>query len=160
MNAGIATVARREYYFQDRTKNTFSEFDLGSFTAYAGMGNNDQGLGMGAAVLTNLPDKLTVQMETWGPMESQSDRSSVFLKVDYRGTDGKNLKSTVYTGALSAPPPTIPWSESLGEIRNMENGMITLDFRQEAPDGFSGDIILTYGIRDAGKGSTVKFRLS
>lgn len=159
VNAGIATVARREYYFQDRTKNTFSEFDLGSFTAYAGMGNNDQGLGMGAAVLTNLPDKLTVQMETWGPMESQSDRSSVFLKVDYRGTDGKNLKSTVYTGALSAPPPTIPWSESPGEIRNMENDMITLDFRQEAPDGFSGDIILTYGIRDAGKGSTVKFRL-
>lgn len=51
LQADTATVLRREYYFEDRDTTMFSEFDLRTFTAWAGMGDAEIGLSKGAVLM-------------------------------------------------------------------------------------------------------------
>lgn len=131
LQGGIATVQRREYYFEDRDSTMFSEFDLRSFTAWAGMGNREKGLTKGAAILSNLPDKLTAYPSL---NHVAAEGASIYLTVEYL-KEGQVVQTQHYMDA---------------EL-NL-NGVLILT----TPEGFDGEMKLSWGMKDAGADTTLK----
>ena len=157
ISGGVATVLKKEYDFKDRAENTFSEFDLKAFTAYAGMGDSNTGTALGAVVLTNLPAKLHIDMEAWGKLKPQSGHAALFLRADYRGSGGEVLKSVVYQTKEFQSLPDIPWSAGAYSVADVSlNKPFTMQIAKDAPKGFSGVMELTYGIADCGSDTTLK----
>jgi hypothetical protein len=156
---GVATVTNKYFWFPERGKKLFAEFDLATFTAYAGMGDAKKGTGAGGVLLQNLPDRLTVTMDSWGLSEKPSGSAGRFFKVDYRGADGTPSLSVLYTGGGEVPE--LPWTPvKAGKTVTLEDKKeFTLNFSEDAPAGWNGQIVVSYGITDYGEGATVRFRL-
>lgn len=160
ISGGVAAVVRKNYYFPDRTKDSFAEFDLKTFTAYAGMGSQDLGYGLGGVVLENLPDSIKIKMDQWGTMEQKSKDSAAFLKIDYREKGGKVQKSIVYATDIFSTLPYIPWSQNEFTIQKIKpDQFFEIAISKDAPIDFSGQVVLSYGIKDCGKNSTAKFKI-
>lgn len=132
LQADTATVLRREYYFEDRSSTMFSEFDLRSFTAWAGMGNRDRGLTRGAVVLTNLPAQLIARPAL---TREAAQGAVISLTAEYLDEEGNAVLTQQFQG------DTLPL-----------NGEIVLT----TPDGFHGELKLTWAMQDAGADTTLK----
>jgi len=80
LQGGVATVLKREYYFEDRESTMFSEFDLASFSAWVGMGNRDTGVSRGSVYLENVPDTLAACP---GMYEGEAGRGEYRITIEY-----------------------------------------------------------------------------
>lgn len=147
INGGVATVLRREYYFENRKTTSFSEFDLGSFTAYAGMGDAKKGLTMGTVVLSNLPGSLAAYPQL---LNGTDEPINAFLLVRFEDRDGTVLSEACY--AANEVP-----AELCGQAVKLPltmDGKLTI----EIPDDFDGTLTMTYGLLDAEKNQTLKIK--
>lgn len=135
IHGGIATVLRREYYFEDRSSTMFSEFDLCTFSAWAGMGNRASGTAKGSVVMENLPEQLVLRPEL---TKAMAKGGTAFLYVSYID-DGIVQENAVYTAGEDGE--TLPL-----------DGEILL----KTPEGFRGQLKLEWGLRNAGKDVTLK----
>ena len=144
LQGGIATVIRREYYFEDRATTMFSEFDLRSFTAYAGMGNASKGLSKGAVVLENLPEQLVARPTL---TREAAEGSAVYLTAEYLDEDGNVLLSQRYQRGENAAVPG-------GNALPMDDEIVLT-----TPEGFDGVLKLSWGIADAGADTTLKITI-
>ncbi|MBR4234778.1 MAG: hypothetical protein IKR85_01795 [Clostridia bacterium] len=136
LQGGTATVLRREYLFENRASTMFSEFDLASFTAWAGMGDADEGLSRGSVYLANVTDTLYAYPEL---TRSCGVLPNCFLTACYLDMQGEILAEQ----SFSARDGTLTPGETL---------------YLRAPDGFDGVLRLTYGIESAGADQTLKIR--
>ncbi len=141
MNAGTATVARKEYRFEDRNTTMFSEFDLGTFTAWAGMGDADRGTAAGGAVIENLPDRFIVKKTMYGAPEAGY---GAYLRAEYRTESGETIARYLF-GEGSADGDAV-----LGD-----------SFVLPVPEGLeNGQLYLTWGLIDAGEDTAIKLSLT
>ena len=136
IHGGVATVIRREYYFENRATTMFSEFDLASFTAWAGMGSADEGLSRGSVYLRNVPDGLCAYPTLQKDGETKGE---CFLMAQYLNGQGEITAEETY----STLDGTLPL-----------NGKIPLKPLEDS----DGVLKLTYGLRSAGQDQTLKIR--
>ena len=129
-----ATVLRREYWFEDRQSTMFSEFDLASFTAWAGMGSVDKGMSQGSVYLTNVPQTLYALPHLTQPCAALPE---CFLAVSYLDKQAETSAEQNFT--------TLDGTLIPGETLALH-----------APEGFNGVLKLTYGIISAGADQTLK----
>ncbi len=148
IHGGVATVLRREYYFEDRNSTMFSEFDLGSFSAWAGMGDAGKGLSKGTVVLTNLPEALIAMPRLSG---AQSAGATCFLYAEYVDGQGQTVAQQLFAagGNLDNLPQAL-------QTESMEALPLDGTFSLRTPEGFTGALHLTYGVMDAGADTTLK----
>ncbi len=143
LQAGTAAVLRREYYFEDRGTTMFSEFDLRTFTAWAGMGNADKGLSKGAAVLDHLPDYLVARPAL---THAAAEGAAIYLTAEYLDNEGSVVLRQHFQQGENAAVN----GENAQPL--VINGEIVLT----APDGFEGVLRLSWGIADAGADTALK----
>lgn len=139
---GTASVLKKEYYFEDRGTTRFSEFDLGTFTAWAGMGGEDKGTAKGSVILGELPASLTVTPAFY---RNGSFGMNAYLVATYMDRDGNEIMACRFTCGENENVGTE--FEEGGEIR-----LVT-------PEGFDGVLRLEYGIHDSGRNAAVKFKV-
>lgn len=143
LQGGIATVLRREYYFEDRSTTMFSEFDLRTFTAWAGMGNALDGTTRGAVVLDNLPETLVARPTL---TQAAAEGAVIWLTAEYLDDEGNVVAVEHYQkGTSDTLPGTDAQELPIG-------GAITLEY----PEGFDGVLKLTWGMENAGQDTTLK----
>jgi hypothetical protein len=143
LQGDTATVLRREYYFENRDTTMFSEFDLRTFTAWAGMGNSQTGLSKGAVVLRNLPAQLIARPSL--TREAAQD-TAVYLTAEYIDKDGNISHQQCYHHGINK---TI----DAQDIQSLPlNGEIVLT----VPEGFDGVLKLSWGIMDGGVDTALK----
>ncbi len=150
INGGVATVLKKEYYFADRLSTGFSEFDLGTFTAYAGTGNLQNGLSMGSAVMTNLPSAVRLRPEVLAPGRADAP---CFLAIERLDGAGECLEARLYTsGAVneSLLPP---------RFSDCSRGALPLggELILNANEGTIWRV--TYGLTDAPTDTTLKIAI-
>lgn len=134
---GVAKVVRKEYYFEDRNSTAFSEFDLGSFTAWAGMGDRESGLSRGAVVLADLPEKLRICPSMYGAL----GEGTCTLCAEYRNEQGEIVS-------------TEAWRTDGNKALVMDQEIILM-----SPENFTGTLKLTWCIEDAQKDATIKLKI-
>lgn len=142
----VATVIRKEYYFEDRSSTMFSEFDLGTFTAWAGMGNKATGLSKGAVLLENLPAQLTITPHVYGDM---ADGAGCFFYAQYINADGETVLGKAWRRGNDVWQPE-GW-DAQAQLLSLDQA-VTLD----TPEDFNGTLKLTWGIQHAGQDVTLK----
>ena len=143
LQADTATVLRREYYFENRSTTMFSEFDLRTFTAWAGMGNAERGLSKGAAVLGNLPARLVARPTL---TREVAEGAAICLTAEYMDAAGNVLRTLRYQQGENAA----------GKGENALPLPINGEIMLTTPDGFDGVLKLTWSIADAGIDTALK----
>lgn len=151
ISGGVATVLRREYYFEDRNTTAFSELDLGTMTAWAGMGDAEKGLSKGGAVLGNLPKRLLVTPTIYG---TQGDEAAFFLYAEYLDAQGQAVERQTFTLGNAAYAP-----EGFENVARqpMQTGNA---FCLQAPESFDGTLRLCWGLENAGQDVTLKLKIT
>lgn len=144
LQGGIATVLRREYYFEDRHSTMFSEFDLRSFTAYAGMGDASNGLSKGAVVLENLPAQLVARPTL---TREAAEGSAIYLTAEYLDDAGNVLLRQHYQQGENA-------AVQAENALPMDDEIVLT-----TPEGFDGVLKLSWGIADAKADTTLKITI-
>lgn len=143
LQGDTATVLRREYYFEDRSTTMFSEFDLRTFTAWAGMGDTDAGLSKGAVVLENLPAQLVAHPTL---TREAAAGSAMYLTAEYLDDEGNVVRSQHFQLGSNARIPA-----KLAQTLPLD-GQIVLN----TPEGFDGVLKLSWGIADGGVDTALK----
>ena len=144
-----ARVLRKEYYFENRQSTMFSEFDLGSFSAWAGMGNADTGTARGSVVMDALPRKLTLVPTLYGEPD---DGAGLFLYAEYLDENGCSVSESAWTLGDDVWVPEAFSSGAKALIPGESCELFT-------PEGFTGILRLSWGLKDAGKDCTLKVRI-
>ena len=134
LQGGVATVLKKEYYFEDRQSTMFSEFDFATFTAWVGMGNKDEGTSRGIVYLKNVSESLTACAELYEGVAYSGEYS---LKVEYIDESGNIYAEQVYS--------------STDETLQFGNLIIVLN-----GDWHGGIVKLTYEMKDCGRDHTMK----
>lgn len=139
---GTASVLKKEYYFEDRDTDRFSEFDLGTFTAWAGMGSENEGISKGSVILGELPESLVIMPSF---CMNGSRGMNAYLEATYMDHDGNAIISYRYTcGEQEVSGTELHEGETISLV---------------TPEGFDGVLRLEYGIHDSGKDAAVKFKV-
>lgn len=158
----IGTLIRKDYYYDDRMKNTYAEYDDFSAIDYVGMGDNDLGIARNALSLENVADEWNVDVKFKGGLRAESQRARVGVRIDYRDDTGKYVKSVMYLqedfedwtfdsfpyGTKQAPNKIVKFSDT-----------VNMQIKANAPAGWDGRVLITFEMIDAGKGSEAKFYL-
>ncbi len=131
-----AKVLKKEYFFENRNATLYSEFDLGTFSAWAGMGSEETGTARGSVVLDDLPETLFV------------------TPVLYNG--GENTVCTLTAEYLDEAENCVE-SKTLKLGTDMQSGET---YEMACPEGFRGVLKLTYSIMDGGVDAAVQWKIT
>ena len=130
-----AKVLKKDYYFENRDSTLYSEFDLGNFSAWAGMGSEETGTARGSVVLDNLPEALFVTPVLYNGGEN----TVCTLTAEYLDDAGNCTESRTF------------------EIRSSAG---CESFILARPEGFEGVLKLTYSMTDGGANAAIQWKIS
>lgn len=134
LQGDVATVLKREYYFENRESTMFSEFDLASFSAWVGMGDRDTGTSRGSVYLENIPESLRAHPEMY---EGDAVTGELRICIEYLDECGELYAGHVYS---SADGTLVPGTDI---------NVICEDWR-------GGVVKITYEMKDCGSDHTMK----
>lgn len=154
----LGTVVRKNYYYKDRSRNTYAEVDENTGTIYMGMGDYEEGIGRCGVVLRDGKETVKGKISVNG-CQRETGYGSIGIRIDY-GT-GKNVYTSsayVLLGGVEPENEDYPWGtgEKPGKILRETGDTFTLPIAELAPADWSGEYILSFEILDMGAGAGVK----
>ena len=159
--ANIGQLMKKEYCYTERGDGKpFADVFNGSFAAYLGMLDNDEGEASVAVITSgaNKLGKLDFAVETYGELAA-GENAALGVRVDYHTADGfvKSVKITV-GGFTSDPELPFGTREKADESHIFgAGGKYSLDLNANAPENWDGIIEISYFIKNAGSGALAKF---
>ena len=159
--ANIGQLMKKEYCYTERGDGKpFADVFNGSFAAYLGMLDNDEGEASVAVITSgaNKLGKLDFAVETYGELAA-GENAALGVRVDYHTADGfvKSVKIAV-GGFTSDPELPFGTREKADESHIFgAGGKYSLDLNANAPENWDGIIEISYFIKNAGSGALAKF---
>lgn len=154
----LGQVVRKNYYYEDRSKNTYAEVDENTGIAWLGMGDNEQGTGRCAVVLRDGEKKAEGKITVTG-CRRDAEAGTIGVRVDY-GTGETVYTSSVYLllGGTEPAGEEYPWGTGRkpDQVIREDGDTFTLPLAKYAPDNWNGEYILSFEILDMGAGAAVK----
>ncbi|MGN1100323.1 MAG: hypothetical protein ACI4S9_08235 [Christensenellales bacterium] len=162
----VARLVSKQYYYPERRDNApYSDVHENSLVAHVGMADNAKGKSAMAVTLDGMKtlDGLTIDYETWGEL-GKSAESALGLKIEYQTSDGSYKNSTFYyvdgmDYNMLLPLGSKTRAENTVSLGDKGEGSYFVNLKETAPADWTGRIIVTYMIKDAGNGATAKFML-
>jgi len=160
----IGTLIRKDYYFDNRKKNTYSEWDDLTSIVYIGMGTNDIGRALSSITMENVKDTISVNTKLTGSLSSKSANSTLGIRVDYRNKSKMYNKSVLYQykPVAGSGNSEFPWGTKTipSKIVNLTDlSKFNINIKSEAPNDWDGRVIISFQMQDCGNGSEAKFIL-
>ena len=156
--SSLGEVVRKNYDYEDRSKNTYAEFDENTGIVYMGMGDNKEGVGRCGVVLKNGQANVGGRITVTG-CQRETDRGTIGIRIDY-GTGGAAYTSSAYVLLAGVEPEggRFPWGtgEKPGKVIRESGETFTLPIAELAPEGWNGEYLLSFEILDMGEGAAVK----
>ncbi len=157
-SASLGEVVRKNYYYEDRSKNTYAEFDENTGVVYMGMGDNKEGVGRCGVVLKNGQANVKGRLTVTG-CQRETDCGTIGIRIDY-GTGNAVYTSSAYILLAGVEPEggTFPWGtgEKPGKVIRESGETFTLPIAELAPDDWNGEYVLSFEIMDMGVNAAVK----
>lgn len=154
----LGQVVRKDYYYADRSKNTYAEIDENTGIVYLGMGDNEEGMGRCGVVLRNGAEKVKGKISVTG-CQRETDQGAIGIRIDY-GTGEALYTSSVYMvlGGTEPDDDTYPWGTGVkpDKVIREKGNTFTLPVAKYAPDNWNGEYVLSFEILDMGAGAAVK----
>ena len=158
-------IVRKDYYYPQRGDNTpYAEIHENSLTAYLAMNGNAAGTSAAGVTLAGMKsfDALTLDYETWGTLTAGAE-SALGVKVDFETAAGYT-KSVYYSLQglemdLALPFGAKAMSGSHSVLGNPGRGSAQLNLSGAAPSDWTGRIVVSYLIQNAGSDATARLSL-
>jgi len=142
------------YYFENRDRDSYEYFDRKTWKVYLGMGSNQIARSLVGITAEKLPSKLNLKFNIDGKPQAQSNRSSLYLRIDYE-VNGEYVKSVaIHNGLYKAkdfPFGTKREPDEIVKTESLEN--LVIDISKYAPVGWDSNkdrIILSFEMCDVG----------
>lgn len=159
-------IVRKDYYYPNRGDNTpYTEIHENSMTAMVSMNNNATGKSAACVTLDDMIDnsQLVIDYTTYGDIQNTAN-ASMGVKIDFMTEQGY-VKSVYYNIGEMDRDMVLPFGTkaSATEVKSLGaigSGSCNINLTEIAPVGWTGRIIVSYLIQDAGTGATAQFKLS
>lgn len=152
------------YYYPDRTKRNYAEFDRKRWTAYLGAAEHDDACSIVGVIAEDLEQVLRVSFDTEGAYRSIDNNSVAGLQLDYE-VNGEYVKSVLFHGDLYDPARTsiLPWGTT--RLPDAAVQVRLDDFQLEpatyAPEGWdNGRCLISFILQHTGAGTRATVRLN
>lgn len=162
----VGEMIRKRYYFQERSKSSYSFFDETDQTVYLGMNGEYSSRATVAVEWKNLPDMVFLNSKFGGKYTDIDLNTSFSVRVDY-AVDDEYTKSVLFTFMPINPRRncTMPWGtmEAPDEIvlcNTLLTGKTLLTLKNYAPDGWDGRAIVTYDMHSTGPDTWAELTMS
>ncbi len=148
---------RTHYFFENRDKNTIVWYDERTGKTVLGMGNNEYGLAVCASEINMKQDVLHVEAITEALVNPQSYRA---IRVDFATAAGYE-KAVVYANHHDAAYPALPFGTGrpADAVRPWPQVSLDISLAQHAPEGWTGRLLVTFVLKDAGPDSWLELKL-
>lgn len=158
-----ASDIRTHYYFEDRKKDNYAWFDRKRWRFYLGMGSQEQARSLAGVTAEALPDRLDVRFAVSGDPKALSDRSALYMRIDYHTPEGY-AKSVVFHGGLyeGSGDETYPFGtgRKADEIVTVEElAQFAVEPARHAPPEWDGRVLISAGMADAGPGARAEITI-
>ncbi len=154
---------KKEYYYDTRSYGMpYAETHAQSLTTHLSMADNEQGK-TAISLRLKTPADLSVSYEKWGNF-AESSGAALGFRVDFRRKDGTYGESVFYAFDGKEEEWALPFGtrrpadETIG-LTTDKKGIVRVKLKDKAPVDWSGEIALTFLMKDAGKGATVKYKI-
>ena len=158
-----ASFVRKHYYFPDRSKNNYAEFDRTTWIARLGMSNYDTASSIIGVVAEDLPDSINVIGEMEGNPTQIDNNSILGIRLDYRISDSIYSGSVLFHGGIynAGRNAICPFGtkQQADKIVQVDLNNFVLVPSQYAPTNWNGKVLITYVMENTGKNSRAKFKL-
>ena len=155
-------IVRTDHYYKDRTGNAYSDFDDQTATALVGTGESENGRGCTAVTLRDVKDTIHVIGKQSLDLQALDADSYAGVRVDYHTSAGYSY-AVAYTGVLDGSLRTsvIPFGtgRAADEIRKVDLDSFEMKIAQDAPEGWDGQIVITFDIENTGKNTEYKWTM-
>lgn len=159
------TLLKKEYYYDARAYGMpYADVHSNSLVTHISMADNATGKTAVNLRLTDVGEKLTLSYESWGDITA-TDSSALGVKVSFRNGAGEYTNSVFYGADGMLDEFVVPFGtkkeaeEKIG-FKLSDSGEIVIKLADKAPADWSGEIALSFLMKDAGKGATVKYSIS
>lgn len=148
---------RTRYYFDQREKNTVACFDEKKSTACLGMGNNAAGLAVCACEM----EVQTADTLHLTPSVMDMQDGCLAVRVDYAVGLGW-VSGPVYATKAGFELPALPFGaqEAPVSVQPMAAAGVEIPLAQHAPAGWTGRVLVTFILKDAGRNSWAEMILA
>ncbi len=158
-----ATFVRKHYYFPNRNKLNYAEFDRTTWIARLGMANNDSASSITGVVAEDLPDSINVTVETEGNIQTIDNNSLLGIRLDFRVNDTTYSGSVLLHGGIynASRTASFPFATKLSPDQTVQvnlNNFILVPSKY-APANWNGKVLITFIMENTGKNSRSKFKL-
>ena len=162
-HSSVGDIIRSDNYFENREQNSYSDFDDLTSTALIGTGDNKTARGLVAVTYTDVKDKIQVSGSLpYNDIKQINNSSSLGVRIDYHTRNGYT-KSVLY--AIMAPKSenerVYPFGtcEKPDVVYQVDISGFEMDIKGNAPEGWDGQIIISFDIEDTGKWTEAKFKM-
>ena len=153
-----AEFLKKEYYYDTRAYGMpYSDVHSESLTVFTSMADNATGK-TAANLKLKAGNILNIGYESWGDFSAEG---TLGVKVSFRRENGEYANSVFYAlgdgEEFSLPFGTGRMAEEILSPGFERKGKISVRLTDKAPADWSGEIALTFLMKDAGRGATVKY---
>jgi hypothetical protein len=166
----VAQVIRTLRYHPNRMTRSYADFDRRTWIARLGMGSESRAHEQIGIVTEDLPEHLTVRVQTQGALRHLDANSLLGLRLDYQA--GTNYtKSVLFHGPCDggvdlydpkgdAPVPWGTWRQADHVVATTNLSRFGLAPRHYAPAAWTGRAEITFMLRNSGPGTRAKINVS
>ena len=161
-NNFMAKDIRTIHYYPVRRKTYYAEFDRKRWTAYLGMGTDDNSHSQVGVEADLLPDDMEVSFVKDGILKTIDKNSLLGLRIDYR-VAGIYTKGVLFHGAIYSPDrnAVMAWGTKLQaeEEHLINDSSYKIHFADYAPVNWDGRVLISFIAQNLGANSRVKIYL-
>ncbi len=159
----VGYIVRTDWFYKDRTKNAYGDFDDLTATALVGTGDQADGRGTVAVTLRDVKDTIHVTGKTSGSFTFDTPDSFAGVRVDYQ-TEAGYTYSVVYTDQNASKNRTsqVPFGTGKAADQIIEVDLTDFDMavKENAPMGWNGQVVITFDVENTGLNTEYKWTMN
>lgn len=164
--ASIGTYVRTRWWFFDRSADSYADYDPRTCIARLGMGTRDFAVAQVGIVLDHAASRLNVQVMRQGTLIHKDATTLFGVRVDYETRQGWTRSVLWHDGSYHVHRTSaLPWGKGGAVVDKAfavsalghETGAFGMDIAHTAPPAWSGRVLLTPILQNAG--ANVRARL-
>ena len=160
----IARIHRVKYYYPNREKKCYAEFDPDSWTAYLGMANEEDAYALVGVFAEILQDKFKISFDIDGQLKHLNFNSLIGFRIDFM-EDGTYTKGVLFHAGIydSDKKTVLPWGtkrlpDQVINVNDLSGFQINL--AEYAPKRWdSKHVVFSFEMQNAGVHARVKIKV-
>ena len=160
----LGHLVRTHQYFPNGRDNTspYTYFDAKTWTAFLSLNQKPKGRAVMAVTAEDLPDVIHVSSRNSGNLSPLDFNAALCIQVNYQTAEGYTKRIDYSANDISTRRQTLTWgARKANEVIQVDNfDSFDIPLKANAPEGFTGRVIITFDLSSMGSGAKADIQLT